>query len=182
LTCCSARAPRADWRPMRRRFRLLLLFVTLIASVMIALPQASAQGIPNRRVPAIVPAPSAKVVAPATLPDAQYDCPTGYAKPDLPLRIQNLKVCLPVGSGGLTPSGTAAAAVAAQRTSAPSNTGARTAGSPILTCGGRTGLYACGRNAMECCPLTQDNPCFAGAYACKADASQGGDNRVCCLR
>ena len=35
---------------------------------------------------------------------------------------------------------------------------------------------------MECCPMKQDNPCFAGAYACKADASQGGANMVCCLR
>jgi hypothetical protein len=185
LTCGSAQAPRADWLPMRRPVRALLLFVTLAASVIIALPPASAQGIPNTRIPEILPAPPAKVVAPATVPGAQYDCPTGYTKPDLPQRIQNLKVCLPVGSAVLTPSATAAAAVSGRRAPiAPASTsaGARTVGSPILTCGGRTSFYACGRNAMECCPLTQDNPCFAGAYACKADASQGGANRVCCLR
>jgi hypothetical protein len=183
LTCGSAQTPRADWLPMRRPVRALLLFVTLAASVIVVLPPASAQSIPNTRIPTILPAPPAKVVAPATLPGAHYDCPTGYAKPDLPQRIQNLKVCLPVGSAGLTPSGgTAAATVSGQRAAAPPDAGARTVGGPIPTCGSRKGFYACGRNAMECCLVTQDNPCFAGAYACKADASQGGANRVCCLR
>jgi hypothetical protein len=183
LSCGSAQASRAGCLPMRRSVRALLLFVTLAGSVIIALPPASAQGIPNTRVPTILPAPPAKIVAPATVPGTEYDCPTGYAKPDLPLRIQNLKVCLPVGSAGLTPSGgTAAATVSGQRAPAPSNAGARTLSGAILTCRSRVGFYSCGRNAMECCPLTQDNPCFAGAYACKADASQGGANRVCCLR
>ena len=176
---------------MRRPLRVLLLLPALAASVTIALPLAFAQGIPNNQIPAITPVPPAKVLAPLTVPGAQYDCPTGYAKPDLPLRVQNLRVCLPVGSANLTPSGivanppggTAAATIPGQRAPpAPPSAGARTVGGPILACGGRTGFYACGRNAMECCPVTQDNPCFAGAYACKADASQGGANMVCCLR
>jgi hypothetical protein len=190
VTRCSAHAPMEGSRPMRHPLRLLLLFPTLAAGVIIALPPASAQGIPNTRIPAILPAPPTKVVVPATVPGAEYDCPTGYAKPDLPQRVQNIKVCLPVGSAGLTPSGTAAsppggtagATIAARRAPASSNAGASIVGGPILTCGSRVGFYACGRNAMECCLVTQDNPCFAGAYACKADASQGGANRVCCLR
>ena len=159
------------------------MFPALAASVAIALPLAFAQGIPNNQIPAITPVPPPRILAPPTV-GAKYDCPTGYAKPDLLLRIQNLRMCLPVGSAGLTPSGgTAAATIPGRPASpAPPDAGARTVGGPILACGGRTGFYACGRNAMECCPLTQDNPCFAGAYACKADASRGGANTVCCLR
>jgi hypothetical protein len=169
----------------------LFLLPALAASVTIALPLAFAQGIPSNQIPAITPVPPPKVVAPLTVPGAQYDCPTGYAKPDLPLRVQNLRMCLPVGSAGLTPSGiavnppggtVAATILGRPAPPAPPSAGARTVGGPILACGGRTGFYACGRNAMECCPVTQDNPCFAGAYACKADASQGRANMVCCLR
>lgn len=177
---------------MRRPLRVLLVLPALAASVTIALPLASAQGIPNKQIPAVIaPFPPPKVLAPPAVPGAQYDCPTGYAKPELLLRVQNLKICLPVGKAGLTPSdiaanrpgGTAAAAVAGHHVApAPLSAGARTSGVAILACGGRTGFYACGRNAMECCPVTQDNPCFSGAYACKADASQAGANMVCCLR
>jgi len=176
---------------MRRPLRVLLLLPALAASVTIALPLASAQGIPNKEIPAITPVPPPKVLTPPSVPGAQYDCPTGYAKPELLLRVQNLRICLPVGTAGFTPSGiaanppagTAAATVPRQRAPpALASTGARTVGGPIIACGGRTGFYACGRNAMECCPVTQDNPCFAGAYACKADASQGGANKACCLR
>jgi hypothetical protein len=176
---------------MRRPLRVLLLLPALAASVTITLPLAFAQSIPNNQIPAITPVPPPKVLAPPTVPGTQYDCPTGYTKPDLPLRIQNLKVCLPVGSAGLTPSGiavnppgstTAATIPGGPAPPAPPSAGARTVGHPILACGGRTGFYACGRNAMECCPVTQDNPCYAGAYACKADASQGGANMMCCPR
>ena len=176
---------------MRRPLRVLLLLPALAASVTIALPLAFAQGIPNNQIPAIAPVPPPKVLAPPTVPGAQYNCPTGYTKPDLLLGVQNLRMCLPAGSAGLTrssivvnpPGGTAAATIPGRPAPpAPPNAGARTVGGPILSCGGRTGFYACGRNAMECCPITQDNPCFAGAYACKGDASQGGANMVCCLR
>ena len=176
---------------MRRALRVLLLLSVLGACNAIALPLTFAQGIPNNQIPAIKPVPPPKVPASPTVPGAQYDCPTGYTKPDLPLRVQNLKVCLPVGSAGLTPSGievnspggTAAATIRGQPAPpATPSAGATTVGRPILACGGRTGFYVCGRNAMECCPLTQDNPCFAGAYACKADASQGGANMMCCPR
>jgi hypothetical protein len=182
----------------------MLLLPALAASVTIGLPLASAQGIPNKQIPAIVPAPPPKAMAPAAVPGTQYDCPTGYAKPDLLLRVQNVRICLPVGSPGSTPSGipanppgsTATAIPSQPAPRAPSSAGftppriatispgvrARTMGRPVLACGGRTGFYACGRNAMECCPVTQDNPCFAGAYACKVDASQGGANMVCCLK
>ena len=176
---------------MRRPLRVLLVLPALAASVTIALPLASAQGIPNKQIPGILPVPP-KVLTPLSVPGAQYDCPTGYTKPDLLLGVQNLRMCLPAGSAGLTrssivvnaPGGTAAATIPGRPAPpAPSSSaGARTVGGPILSCGGRTGFYACGRNAMECCPITQDNPCFAGAYACKADASQGGANMVCCLR
>jgi hypothetical protein len=175
---------------MRRPLRVLLLLPALAASVTIALPLAFAQSIPNKQIPGILPVPPPKVPTPP-VPGAKYDCPAGYAKPDLLLRVQNLRICLPVGTAGLTPSGiaanpaggTAAATVAGQRAPpAPASTGARTVGGPIIACGGRTGFYACGRNAMECCAVTQDNPCFAGAHACKADASQGGVNTACCLR
>jgi len=174
---------------MRRPLRVLLLLPALAASVTLALPLAFAQGIPNNQIPAITPVPPPKVLPPPTIPGAQYDCPMGYAKPDLPLRVQNLKMCLPVGSAGLTPSGIAVnppdgteAATIPGRPAPPALLGARAGGRPILACGGRTGFYVCGRNAMECCPVTQDNPCFAGAYACKADVSQGGVNMACCLK
>ena len=136
MTSGSAQAPREDWRSVRRPLRVLLLLPALAASVTIALPLAFAQGIPNNQIPAITPVPPPKVLAPPTVPGAQYDCPTGYTKPDLPQRIQNLKVCLPVGSAVLTPSVTAAAAVSGRRAPiAPASTsaGARTVGSPILT-------------------------------------------------
>jgi hypothetical protein len=176
---------------MRRPLWVLLLLAGPAASVTVAVPLASAQSIPNSTVPAITPVPPPKVLTPATLPGTEYDCPMGYAKPDPALRVQNLKVCSPIGGAGL-----ASSSIAANRVSATAATtatgeraqpalpsgGARTVGGPILACGGRTGFYACGRNAMECCPATQDNPCFAGAYSCKADASQGGANMVCCLK
>jgi len=140
--------------------RVSLLVPVLATCVTIAVPPASAQGIQNKQIPAaIAPVPPAKALTPAPVPGSKYDCPVGYTKPELLLRVQNLRMCLPVG-----------------------RTDARTASGPILTCGGRTGFYACGRNAMECCPKMQDNPCFSGAYACKADASQSGVNMVCCLR
>jgi hypothetical protein len=182
----------------------MLLLPALAASVTIGLMLASAQGIPNKQIPAIAPAPPPKVLAPATVPGTQYECPTGYAKPDLLLRVQYVRICLPVGSPGPAPAGivanppgsTATAIPGQPAPRAPSSAGftpprvatnppgagARTVGRPVLACGGRTGFYACGRNAMECCPVTQDNPCFAGAYACKVDASQGGANMVCCLK
>jgi hypothetical protein len=174
---------------MRRSLPALLLLAALAVSITIPLPPACAQGIPNNQIPAILPAPPAKVLTPPTVPGAQYDCPTGYAKPDLVQRIQNLKVCLPVGITGLTRSGVAAnplaraAAIPSQPARpTPASAGANNVGGPILACGGRAGFYACGRNATECCPMTQDNPCYPGAYACKADTSQGGANMVCCLR
>ena len=186
----NAQARTEHKRRTRRVLWVLLALPALEVTVMFALRTASAQGIPNNEIPAITPAP-AKVLAPVTVPGVQYECPTGYAKPDLLLRVQNLRICLPVGSASLTPSGiagnpsggTTAGSGLGQRTvPAPPSAGARTVGGPNLACGGRTGFYACGRNAMECCPMTQDNPCFAGAYACKADASKGGANMVCCLR
>jgi len=176
---------------VRRPLRVLLLSLELTANLPFALGLAFAQAIPSNQLPAILPAPPSKVLAPPIASGSQYDCPTGYAKPDSVLRVQNLKVCLPIGSAGLTPSGvsinptgrTAAAKTPSQLApSAPPATGARNIGSPTLACGGRVGFYACGRNAMECCPVTQDNPCFTGAHACKADASQGGANTMCCLR
>jgi hypothetical protein len=190
LTCGSAQAWTKDKRGMRRATGVLLLLPALAVSVILSLRLAAAQGIPNTQVPAITPVFPPKVLTPPTVAGAQYDCPTGYAKPDLPLRVQNLRMCLPVGSSSLTPSGIAvnppavlAAQVPGQRASpAPSSARARTVGGPILSCGGRTGFYACGRNATECCLVTQDNPCFSGAYACKVDASQGGANMMCCLR
>jgi|HubBroStandDraft_1064217.scaffolds.fasta_scaffold506332_2 hypothetical protein len=174
---------------MRRHFRFLLWLSALTASVTIALPLAFAQGIPSKQVPGILPVPPPKVLTPP-VPGAQYQCPAGYAKPELLLRVQNLRICLQVGTAGFAPSGvanppgsTAAAMLAGPRApSAPASTGTKTVGGAIPTCGGRTGFYACGRNAMECCAVTQDNPCFVGAYACKADASQGGANTACCFR
>jgi hypothetical protein len=149
---------------------------------------ASAQAIPSKQIPAITPSPPPKVLAPAVVPGGQYDCPQGYEKPRPLQRVQNLKICLPMGSSGLAissvaanpPVGAAAAGLTSQ--SAPAvPISAGTVGSHVLACGGRTGFYACGRNAMECCPVTQDNPCFSGAYACKVDASQVGANMMCCL-
>jgi hypothetical protein len=181
----------------------MLLLPALATSVTIGLPLASAQVIPNRQIPAILPAPRPKVVAPATVPGTQYDCPTGYAKPDLLLRVQNVRICIPVGGPSPTPAGMAgnppgstAAGPGQPAPRAPTSAGfsppriatnppgarAGTMGRPVFACGGRTGFYACGRNAMECCPVTQDNPCFSGAYACKVNASQGGANTVCCLK
>jgi hypothetical protein len=176
---------------MRRPLRLSLLLPALTATVTIGLPPAFAQGVPNKQIPAIVAVP-AKPLTPVPVPGNQYECPTGYAKPDLLLRIPNLRICLPVGSAGFTPlgaagnprGGTMAATVVGQRAPPPppvAGIRATTVGGAIIACGGRTGFYACGRNAMECCAATQDNPCFAGAHSCKADASQGGTNTACCF-
>lgn len=186
MTCGSPQVVREVWR-----LRLSLLLPTLLATVTIGLPLAIAQGVPNRQIPAIIPVP-AKPATPLPVPGTQYDCPMGYAKPDAVLRVANLRICLPVGTAGFTPAGaagnpggsTAAATVVGQR--APphgplASTSARTAGGAIISCGGRTGFYACGRNAMECCAVTQDNPCFAGTHSCKADASQGGPSTACCF-
>ncbi len=194
MTCDSPQALREVWRPVRRMcrpLRLSLLLPTLVATVTIVLPLAFAQGIPNRQIPGILPVP-AKLPTPLPAPGTQYDCPTGYAKPDLLLRIPNLRICLPVGTAGVAPSGTAgyprggtaAATIVGQRAPPPpvASTGVTPAGGTITACGRRTGFYACGRNATECCTVTQDNPCFAGAHACKADASQGGANTACCFR
>jgi hypothetical protein len=93
-----------------------------------------------------------------------------------------------MGNGGLgfssvaasPPVGAATAGLTGQRAPA-APVSASTVGSHVLACGGRTGFYACGRNAMECCAVTQDNPCFSGTYACKVDASQVGANMMCCL-
>jgi hypothetical protein len=155
------------------------------------MPLAFAQGIPNKQIPGVLPA-APKALTPLPVPGTQYDCPTGYSKPDPLVRVPNLRICLALGGAGSTPSaispkragGTAPASVAGQRAPPPplASTGATTGGGPIVACGGRTGFYACGRNAMECCAVTQDNPCFAGAYACKADASQRGANTACCFR
>jgi hypothetical protein len=178
MTRDGARAPRRDPRPVRRALRFLLLLPALAASIATTLPPASAQGVPANEIPAIVPFPQPKVPTPPLVPSVQYDCPTGYAKPDLLQRVQNLRICFPVGNAALAPSGIAVDLPGARTAIG----GVTNGGGPGLPCGGRTGFYACGRNAMECCPLTQDNPCFAGAYACKADASQGGANTTCCLR
>ena len=204
MTSGNSQSAGGRWRRKGRPIRILALIRALAATVTIGLPLASAQVIPNRQVPAITPAPPPKVLVPAAVPGTQYECPAGYAKPDQLLRVQNVRICLPVGSAGSTPSGipanppvgtpTAIPSQSAPR--APSSAGftppriatispgarARTSGRPILACGGRAGFYACGRNATDCCPVTQDNPCFAGAYACKVDASQGGANMVCCLK
>lgn len=189
MTYGNTQIPRKGWWLIRCPPLVLLLLPALAASVTIALPLASAQSIPNRQIPAITPVPPPKVLAPPAVPGAQYDCPMGYGKPDLLMRVPNLKICLPVGQAGLTPSDIAAnrpggtAAAAGQHVPpAPLSAGAKTSGGAILACGGRTGFYACGRNAMECCPLTQDNPCFSAAYACKTNASLGGANMACCLR
>lgn len=196
MTCGRPQVPREAWRPVSRTRRLLRLSLpipALVATATIGLPLAFGQGIANRQNPGIlsVPAP-AKPLAPLPIPGIQHDCPTGYQKPDLLLRIPNLRICLPVGVPGFTSSGvagnaaggTVAATVVGQRTPRrppPASISATTVGGAIIACGGRAGFYACGRNAMECCAVTQDNPCFAGTHACKADASQGGANTACCF-
>ena len=52
----------------------------------------------------------------------------------------------------------------------------------MSNCGGRGGVYSCGRNATECCAVAQDNPCFVGAYACSPGPSSSGPRHACCLR
>jgi hypothetical protein len=48
-------------------------------------------------------------------------------------------------------------------------------------CSGRAEVYSCGRNGTECCSSNQDNPCFAGAYACSVGPSPNGPRHACCL-
>jgi hypothetical protein len=186
LTRGSPQVVREVWR-----LRLSLLLPTLLATVTITLPLAIAQGVPNNQIPAIILVP-AKPATPLPVPGTRYDCPAGYAKPDMLLRVPNLRICLPVGTAGFTPAGTPSnpggstvtATVVGPRAPPPAplaSTSAKTAGGAIISCGGRAGFYACGRNAMECCAVTQDNPCFAGTHSCKADASQGGANTACCF-
>jgi len=57
---------------------------------------------------------------------------------------------------------------------------------PEGAAGGQCGLmgsnyYACGRGGTECCMATQDNPCFAGAFACSVPMNAPGPRHACCL-
>lgn len=202
MTTGNAQTAGKQWRAGRRTLRTLILLTALGVSVTEGLPLAFAQGIPSRQVPAIAPAPLPKVLAPARIPGTKYDCPAGYAKPDPLLQVQNVRICLPVGKLGFSSPGISANIAGSTATAIPSQPanratsnsspprsatnspgfGPKTMSRPVLECGGRAGFYACGRNSTECCAVTQDNPCFSGAYSCKLDASQGGANMVCCLK
>jgi hypothetical protein len=149
-----------------------------------AVSAALAQGLPaGREVPAIFPPPRPAAPQSQPVPETQYICPVGYQKPDPLSAPPILKVCLPVGP----PVGTRIGANSALATqTATSRLGGGVAPAvtsvPVLVCGRRPNVYACGRNAAECCPMTMDNPCYGGAYACKLDASQSGVNTACCIR
>jgi hypothetical protein len=148
--------------------------------LLLAAAHAASQTFPAERVPAIQPLPLPKPPAPLPAPGAAYTCPAGYVKPDRTSAVPNLKICLPVGTAPLSPTGVAASPLAR----VPAGGGRSVPGSanPVVACAARPGTYACGRGGAECCPLNADNPCFAGAYACKLDASRGGANTACCLK
>jgi hypothetical protein len=47
-------------------------------------------------------------------------------------------------------------------------------------CTAQAGHFACGRGGSECCTAGQENPCFAGAFACSPGAQSGDAARTAC--
>lgn len=122
----------------------------------------------------------------------QGRCPPGYSEPTSRLRVPHLVVCMALqpnfvlSNNGLTNSGQSAY----PNTSYPPHSPAQPLSSlppgpehtTVNQCLGRpAGSYACGRGGTECCGPTQDNMCFAGAYACSASASGVGPKQACCI-
>src|ERR1700722_19303159 len=89
----------------------------IAASFAIATSPAAAQSAPNK-VPAYPPPPS-KALAPPPVSGVKYACPKGYVKSDDILRIQGLRVCLPIGGGNSTASDIEAAPQGVQHSAAP---------------------------------------------------------------
>jgi hypothetical protein len=108
-------------------------------------------------------------------------CPLGYMSPRDAMTMAHLLVCVvkPVDLVMLNnvngPS--------------PGTPGTVSSMPPILEratsvnqCTGRpVGSYACGRSGSECCRPTQDNMCFAGAFACYPHGTGTGPKTACCI-
>lgn len=109
------------------------------------------------------------------------DCPFGYQVPreQQAQSLPHLVVCvlkqpyapeyLNANPGLVIGAGSSAAPTSLERT-------------VVNQCLGHpAGTYACGRGATECCRPTQDNMCFAGAYACYATGVGTGPKKACCM-
>jgi hypothetical protein len=149
-------------------------------------PQNSGAPLFGQSWPHIGPDPAPRVGPPSR-------CPPGYGEDTSRPRTPHLVVCLATQpnfamSFSGTPNSTSTA-----NASYPGHTAS---GQPVSSlppslenstaavnqCIGRpAGSYACGRGGTECCGPTQDNSCFAGAYACNASMSGSGPKKACCI-
>jgi hypothetical protein len=109
------------------------------------------------------------------------DCPYGYRQTGATLGMTHLVICvvkLPYEPEYV--STTAIGLPVGESTEQTTPTALeRTIANQCL--GHPTGSYACGRGATECCGPTQDNMCFAGAYACYATTARDGPKKACCM-
>jgi hypothetical protein len=121
-------------------------------------------------------------------------CPPGYAEDTSKVRTSHLVVCVAAQpnfamtyngasnpASNVNPSYPGHAVIPGQRLSSLPPTLERSMSGVNQCLGHPTGSYACGRGATECCASTQNNSCFAGAYACSVSASGSGTKTACCI-
>jgi len=130
---------------------------------------------------------------PAPRPGAPNRCPAGYGEDTSRPRVPHLVVCVARqpnfaasfngalnSTSGSNPSYPGRTATGQIVSSLPPSLEQSTAA--VNQCLGQSvGSYACGRGATECCAATQDNSCFAGAYACSASITGTGPKKACCI-
>jgi hypothetical protein len=118
-------------------------------------------------------------------------CPPGYVEPSNVTRMPHLVVCTVAQPNfGKTYNGVPYQTQNYGK-SGPGGVGVNAVGgtpmpaaeySHVNQCAGRPGSYACGRGGTECCSPSQDNMCFAGAYACSVPlATAGQGKQACCM-
>jgi hypothetical protein len=119
-------------------------------------------------------------------------CPSGYLESANQLRVAHLVVCVvaqpnyAASYNGRPTTGQGYPNISYPDRPAPGQpqsslppTQERTS---VNQCVGRpAGSYACGRGGTECCGATQDNMCFAGAFACNASVTGTGPKTACCI-
>lgn len=121
-------------------------------------------------------------------------CPPGYSEDSSKIRTTHLVVCIaaqpnfsmsysgaPNSGSNLNTSYPGHSVIPGQRLSSLPPALERSTDSVNQCSGHPAGSYACGRGGTECCGPTQDNSCFAGAYACNVSASGLGPKTACCI-
>ncbi len=124
-------------------------------------------------------------------PSAQSRCPPGYAEPADMTRMAHMVVCtVALPNYGKTYTGAPYTTQNYGKASYPGVGVGGISAAPMPTlerttanlCAGRPGYYACGRGGTECCAANEDNPCFAGAYACSVPlGTPGMPKKACCI-